>query len=1251
MREILTILASLLIVALTAALVGPWFVDWTAQRNWVESELSRVSGARVRVAGAVDLKLLPVPRLEMSSIRVSGTRPEGPELDIKLMRVELAVGSLIRGELRFTEAVLEQPRLSLQRGEDGTVVLPRMPNFAPGGVQVERLSVTDGTLALRTAGGESPLVIGGLDLLGEAATLAGPFKGAGQLRVGTSATRYRFSTSTIEGDRIRLKALIDEGSLTPRGDFEGALIFTQTASGTRLSFEGQVGLSAQSQFAGSTAPWRLSGALKIDPSQAMLDPAEFRAGDDDRALAASGTAALTFGAEPRGRLTLTSRQLDLDRLFASPVGGGAAAAGARLAGFLGSALADGGLGARLPWPVTVSLSSPTAVLVGETFTEVRAELGLTSGGPVHIKTSATGPARSTFSLDGTVETGTAAAYRGRMELGSRDLPRFADWLALSAPDLAARLRDLPFRALDVAGSIDASAGGVIGRDLVVQADRSEFAGTIAFTRAMGTERARLFGDLTAEALDLDGLPELAGPARLVGDMDLSLSLDARAVRLARFGDGIVDAGRIGFKLLKEKETLRLERFSVADIGGASLSAEGGIEGGVAQLQGRLDAARLGDLADLVRRVAPGPLADALAARATALSPARLTLALRGKTGASGLQLEDLQVQGTARGTRIATQAQPLASGLDLSASFETADGPMLLRQIGVESLPLSGSGPGRLQIRAKGAADGGFETEVLGNVARSDVTFKGKVGGMPGLPEARGQVQLRSPDLVPLLRMLTFALPDIGATLVTTASADLSFDGQRLAIDKLDGTVAGVPVSGAISRSRLAENAPIVGGFRIEKLGLPVLASLALGPMGQPPRGALWPDGKFGPGLADVPPMVLALDIGRFDLGPTVGENARFTLRLSPGIVTMDEAEMRVGPGRIEGRLTIRRDGPVASLAGRIGLFDQPLPAGPATGSISGQFDITSTGQSFAALAGGLAGAGAAVMDDLVVANADLGGLSRLVDAADRGAVAIDESDLRRQLSQEFDRAPLRLGDRSFDVSIAAGVVRLNPRAEAGAPAQFSASFDLKNMTYGARLALVSPVQPKDWSGAAPSASLIWQGRAGDLRRTLDASPLINAISARAIAREAARVEALESDIRERAGFNRRLKAEEFMRRREREVQEFLEQQRKAEEQRQSEEARRAAEEEAQRKAAERRAGEDAARAADPIGRLLDTTPPDAAARAQAEREQAERERRRRAAEASRRKAEDSARAQQRSAPPVGLPPYPALEPLTSWPN
>jgi hypothetical protein len=150
---------------------------------------------------------------------------------------------------------------------------------------------------------------------------------------------------------------------------------------------------------------------------------------------------------------------------------------------------------------------------------------------------------------------------------------------------------------------------------------------------------------------------------------------------------------------------------------------------------------------------------------------------------------------------------------------------------------------------------------------------------------------------------------------------------------------------------------------------------------------------------------------------------------------------------------------------------------------------------------------------------------------------------MRGRLLREFEAAPLQMDNKAFDVSLAAGVVRL---ASTEAP-RVEMSWDLRQPGVSARVDLTAPRLPREWVGAAPAATLVWQGRPGALQRSTDAGSLFNAISTRAISRAAARVQALEADIRERAYFNRRAKAFDFIRRRDREIATYLDEQRRVE--------------------------------------------------------------------------------------------------------
>ncbi|HAP14160.1 MAG TPA: hypothetical protein DEA80_08020, partial [Afipia sp.] len=65
MQTTLLGLAIAFILALIAALVGPYFVDWNQFRSQFETEASRIVGAPVRVGGKLDALLLPTPTLRL----------------------------------------------------------------------------------------------------------------------------------------------------------------------------------------------------------------------------------------------------------------------------------------------------------------------------------------------------------------------------------------------------------------------------------------------------------------------------------------------------------------------------------------------------------------------------------------------------------------------------------------------------------------------------------------------------------------------------------------------------------------------------------------------------------------------------------------------------------------------------------------------------------------------------------------------------------------------------------------------------------------------------------------------------------------------------------------------------------------------------------------------------------------------------------------------------------------------------------
>ena len=612
MRTGLTVLAIFLIVTLTAALVGPHFVDWSRQRGLIEAQLSRVLGDPVTIRGAIDLQLLPTPFLVADQIEVADARSGEVVFSCDEMALSLGLTSLARGELRFTQAGFTRPTLRLARAPDGALALPRLDLAErSGAIAFDRIVVRDGRLRLADPAGGAPLALGGIDFEAEAGSLLGPFKVAGAAP-GPADARIAFSLASgaVEGSRLRVKAVLGAGAGLPSAELDGALSFAEASSSAgaaALGYAGAATISGSLRTATGLTPWRAAGALKANLREATFTDLEVRIGGEERALSAAGTAQAQFGAAPRLALALAAKQLNLDALLRRD--GAESATPAQAFEALDATLAALGAGAAPPLALSIDLATPAAILGGDTVTDVAVSATVAPGAPILGTLEASPPGRSHILASGTVEFGAAAGFKGRLDASFGDLGRFREWLAAGAPELAARLdavgAALPYRSASMAGDVDLSAAGFAARNLKLVLERSTLAGSLAATRAVGADRARLFMDLRTDSLDIDALPNIGASGDFLRDVDLSLALEARAIHIARLGESQVDGGSLTLALTRTGEDLRLERFSIADLGGASVEATGAIGAQTRALSARIDAARLADFASLVHRVAPG----------------------------------------------------------------------------------------------------------------------------------------------------------------------------------------------------------------------------------------------------------------------------------------------------------------------------------------------------------------------------------------------------------------------------------------------------------------------------------------------------------------------------------------------------------------------------------------------------------------------------------------------------------------------
>jgi hypothetical protein len=1224
-RNVLTIIAVALVAVMSVALVAPYFIDWSAQRGEIEARLNAMTGANVSLTGPVELRLLPTPYLALGEGVVSAPGEDGAKLSFASARLELELLKLPSGQIRFSDIRLEKPVLTLTRVANGGLKLPPLRMTGLHATGFDRLSVRDGRVKI--VGAAAGAEISGVEIDAAAPLLDGPSHLSGQFSGPDNApVVFRLASEKPGPEGTPLRLAVDAGPSWPAAEFDGALQSDPAAGIDGFRFAGAGTLTGTAPGEDGPTPWRVAGPMTVDLDQATLRQAEFRLGSEERAITADGDATLVFGSPARISLTLKAKQVNVDSLMRRKGEDGVAPArAATLITRIVSAALQGGEGQAA---IDAQVFAQPIILGAQTLPDASATLKAAPGAPLNLAFNLALPGQSRVRVDGDLETGAEAKFRGDVAFTTADLALLRDWATLGAPPAAAKVAAfadaLPYRSASLSGAVETSPAGFSGRNLKLTLDRSTLTGALAFKAPEGGQAGRLDVDLASDSLDVDGLPSLA-TANLIGDLDLSLSLRAGSLHIARVGEAQIDSGSLAVNVTKTGPNLAVKRLSVAGLDGASFDVEGAIGPDSTAATGHLRADRLHDFAALVSRVAPSDWSRMLVERASELSPAAMTFGAHGGAAdADGVPaIDSLRANGSVGETQfsVALDPRPNDAGRALIVSLDSPNSGALLRQLGVHT-PTSGGGHARISVNANGSWEKGYDVDATSQLAGAELAWRGRFlpAAESGAAKLFGSAKAKSPNLAPLAVALGLAPANGGAL----GPADIGFDatlrGDRWSFSRLAATIAGVKANGdltfqpakplevapeasaEIARADEAvgsgaaprkppESTPaeIEGQLTVERMPLGGVLALALGPS-QPGRsGARWSDMRFAPASLRPPSAAVKLRIGTLDLAEALtARDFATTLRFDRGRLDLDDFAMRIAGGGASGHVMLRRDADNVTLAGALALDSVALDRPGFSGRIGAALDFASTGRSPAALINGLAGSGTVTFGGAALARGDPAALDRVVAKSQTPDAPLDETNIAFAFGNELNRAPLAIPDGSAPLSLSAGVMKIGPIKIPGGQGDeaLSANLDLRTLTTQARFTLTSPASDlKFWSGPPPSAAVTVDNALEAPKRQIDVSALSAALAAQAIARESDRISTMEADIRERAFFNRRLKGERFMDRRRQEIQDWeVEQARlkgQADRLRALEDAEKAAEAEAAKKAAEGAADKAAAQKAE----------------------------------------------------------------------
>jgi len=1114
-----------IILALVTALVGPYFVDWKEHRAYFEAEASRLVGQPVRIGGAIDLRLLPTPTLTLGQIEVGSAVQ--PQARARELHVELALGALVRGEVRASEMRIAGPDISLGVGANGkfdwrTTKL----GFEPDRFQVEKVEIEDGRLSLSDGASGTQAALQGFWFKGEVRSLLGPAKGEGGFLSAGERYSYRVGASRVGDDgAVKMRFGIDpadhplaiegEGVLrlednAPR--FDGALTLSRPAAVGRADGRGK-----------AAVPWRATAKVKASPAQALFEQLEYQYGPDERAIRLTGTAELRFGKSPRFESVLSARQVDLDRSLGLPEATGRLPLAA-LKAFIEPLTTS----YRPPFPVKLGIGIDAVTLATGTLQTVRGDLRL-DGDEWEVETlEFRAPGFAQVRLGGRVaQTAEGVTFKGPAQIEASNPRAFLAWLEGRSESAQAQ-----------SGTLRAGGEFAIGPQrfsverLKFEFDRKIIEGRLAYAGAIGGKPPRVDAELKAAELDVDGVLAF-GRAALDGTAFErpragSLSMDIGRATLAG-----IDVKGVSGTLKLDPEGLTFDKVRIADLADAAFNLNGRMEGALDAPRGTVtfdvDARGLDGTIAVLDRYFP-QAAEPLRQAAGKITPLKtqVTLAIEPISSAQPTSRSKvrLALEGTAGALRTKLSAEATGDvgalvlpDYQLDAHIAAADGAALIALTGLDRAIAVDRRAGSLSVTLRGRSGADAQLDARLTAGGLAVGAKGtaRLFSASGLAAAL-DLTLQAADVGPLRRG---AAARASALLPVALRARLNATANDVALEGIAGSIGGAPVRGKL---KLTGFERIEGQIDTDSADVMALLAIASG-MPKPRGDALaWSSEPFGDNAFGDLSGRVDFSAARAALTPTlIARQVRGALRLGNGEVSIDAVEGTLAGGRASGQLALRRGVDGLEARGSFALLNAdagavlPSDGKPViAGRIGLRAEFEGSGLSAASLVGSLKGAGLITLEDAQISGLDPKAFNAAIRAADHAA-AVDSGKIRDIVTTVLDGGALAVPLLDASFTLAAGQARVGPtRAQGqGADLIIAASADLAVASLDMRLTLSGPVIAEAGATTRPEILVLLKGPPSGPKRTVDASALSGFLMLRAVERQSRQIDTIEAERRD----------------------------------------------------------------------------------------------------------------------------------------
>lgn len=1145
MARLFVIFGGLFVLALTAALVAPYFVDWSTYRAAFEREASAILGRKVTVHGEATATILPFPSVTFSNVEVGGGPDGEPAMTAETFSMDAELAPLLSGDFHIFDMRLVKPKATIEVAADGAIdwaVRPSTP-FSAGQISIEKLTITEGQVSIRHAASGRTHRLSEINTEVSAKSLAGPWRMVGSMRVDGLRSNVTVNTGRASDGALRLRIQAEPEVQKVSIESDGELRFDD---GAAAKYAGDFHLAARRDPVEGEAPppakegpgFRIKGKFALDNERLALDEFRFETGPLDNPYSADGKGFVEFGAEPRFALSLRGAQVRFDEAIGAEATAGGLTLAERLAA-LQEALLD------LPKPSipgTLDVNLPAVVAGDTTVRDVRLSAEPAAGGWTVNSLAATLPGRTTLEADGMLRTEGDLGFSGSLLLAVAQPSGFAAWVAQDVDDAIRRLPAAGFRA-----DVDLTQQRQAFSNLELGLGNATFRGEAERRQPADAKPATVL-KLAGGALDVDGLAAFASlfvsdvGANRFAEGDLDLEVKAGPVSAAGLTAQSVDTA-----LRLREGLMEIDRLSIGDLAGATVSATGTVRDFPANPSGNIDASVIAvDLAPLIaaaaERYKDNVLVQGLQARATAhrglFEDARLDIVATAAANGDGATGVAVSANGIAGGTSLSATLsgsgkaeQAAEAEVSIALSGRNDDATELLALYGLPVLPLGLTGPGDTEFSLKGKLSGDLAASASLRAGDFSTGFAGTARLADGSVAVKGKARLNAPDIEPWLMTTSVALPGMGAGLAVEIEADADYGDGLLVLDGLTGTVNEGSVTGDLNAAIKDGRPHLTGQLTLDELNLEPLAAMVLGESALEPNGGGWSSVPFAPKVAAPFSAELGVAAATVTAGPAVTVyDASLTLKLDDESIRLADLAGKLHGGDLTGLFELKNNDGTGLLSAQMKLAGADIESVLGDTGLHGSGDVSTalsaSGKSVSGLVATLSGSGTAAFRSLVVDGINPQALPELIARADQFGKDID-------VAKTAGFAPIIAGNGSFAAepgeaafTVAAGVLRAPPLELRNAAARIEANLqsDFNTGQVSAEGTITFEPGQEALVGSDPALRFSLQGPIGAATKSFDSEPLAQFLTQRALEIEQARVEAMQSALLEKQRLRREVR-------------------------------------------------------------------------------------------------------------------------------